>query len=223
MSVAPIFSTAQPKLRTFDEEGVADFLSFGCTLEWRTLFKGMHLAPGGSLWKIENGECRKSRYFDPVDWESLPILPDDAFQARFQETFARLLPRYFASESDVGISLTGGLDTRMIMACSAWNGPRPVCYTFAGQAGRTLDARIAAQVAKVSGLEHRLLRISSDFLENFSAIADRTVYINVREINAVLTLEAVERTLLQALGGSSAKVGIGSREPATHSHTEVTR
>ena len=166
-----------PQLRAFDPEGVTDFLAFGCTLEWRTLFRGMHLAPGGSLWRIENGECRKSRYFDPVQWESLPILSDDAFQARFQETFTRLLPRYFASDSEVGISLTGGLDTRMIMAGSAWNGARPVCYTFAGQEGRTLDARIAAQVAKVFGLDHRLLRIDSDFLTKFAAIADRTIYI----------------------------------------------
>ena len=56
-----------PQLRAFDPEGVTDFLAFGCTLEWRTLFRGMHLAPGGSLWRIENGECRKSRYFDPAD------------------------------------------------------------------------------------------------------------------------------------------------------------
>ena len=166
-----------PQLRAFDPEGMTDFLAFGCTLEWRTLFKGMHLAPGGSLWRIENGECRKSRYFDLAEWESLPILPDDAFQARFQETFARLLPRYFASESEVGISLTGGLDTRMIMAGSAWKGARPVCYTFAGQKGRTRDARIAEHVAKVSGLDHRLLRISSDFLTKFAAIADRTAYV----------------------------------------------
>ena len=45
----------------------------------------------------------------------------------------------------------------------------------------------------------------------------------VREINAVLTLEAVERTLLQEPAGSSGKVGIGIREPATRSHSEVTR
>ena len=166
-----------PELRAFDEEGVADFLAFGCTLGWRTLFRGMRLAPGGSLWTIENGECRKSQYFDQADWESQSVLPDEDFQATFQETFTRLLPRYFTSDSEVGISLTGGLDTRMIMAGSAWHETRPACYTFEGQKGRSIDGRIASQVAKVSGLDHRLLRISDEFLEKFAAIADRTVYI----------------------------------------------
>lgn len=52
-----------------------------------------------------------------------------------------------------------------------------MCYTFAGQQGRTLDARIAAEVASVSGLDHRLIRINPDFLSEFAAVADRTVYI----------------------------------------------
>ena len=129
-----------PRLRAFDPEGVTDFLAFGCTLEWRTLFRGMHLAPGGSLWRIENGGCRKSRYFDPAAWGSLPILSDDAFQSRFEETFTRLMPRYFASDSEVGISLTGGLDTRMIMACSAWNGRPRLLSSRGKKEGRWMHA-----------------------------------------------------------------------------------
>ena len=35
-----------PKLRAFDEEGVAQFLAFGCTLDSRTLFRGIRLLPG---------------------------------------------------------------------------------------------------------------------------------------------------------------------------------
>lgn len=166
-----------PQLREFDPEGVTDFLAFGCTLEWRTLFKGMHLAPGGSLWRIENGECRKSRYFDPTEWESLPILPDEAFQARFQETFTRLLPRYFASDSEVGVSLTGGLDTRMIMAALPSETARPVTYTFCGANPELRDARIASRVAAACGLRHEVIHIETDFLSNFADLADRTVWV----------------------------------------------
>ena len=59
----------------------------------------------------------------------------------------------------MGISLTGGLDSRMIMACLPALDAPPICYTFAGLQGHTLDARVAARVASECGLEHRLLRI----------------------------------------------------------------
>jgi asparagine synthase (glutamine-hydrolysing) len=165
-----------PALRAFDEEGVTQFLTYGCTLEGRTLFRDVHLLPGASLWSFENGKCRKRKYFCPETWEAQPTLSVDSFESEFQETFKRILPRYFESGSKIGISLTGGLDTRMIMACRAKTKTPPVCYTFAGRKGNTLDARRAVQIAAACGLEHRVLRIGNDFLEGFGEFVDRTVY-----------------------------------------------
>jgi len=164
-----------PELRAFDEEGVTQFLTFGCTLKWQTLFRGVQLLPGGSLWSFENGKCHKQKYFFPETWELQPALTAEAFEAQFQETFKRVLPRYFKAESKIGISLTGGLDTRMIMACRPPN-EKLICYTFAGKEGETLDARLAERVAKASGLDHRTLRIGEEFFSNFESLADRTVY-----------------------------------------------
>ena len=59
-----------PELRAFDKEGVAQFLTFGCTLGERTLFRGVHLLPEGSVWSFENGKCQKRKYFSPETWES---------------------------------------------------------------------------------------------------------------------------------------------------------
>lgn len=166
-----------PELRAFDEEGVAQFLTFGCTLEQRTLFRGVQLLPGASLWSFKNGKCQKRRYFSPETWESQSILPAESFGVELQETFKRVLPRYFESESRIGISLTAGLDSRMIMACLPKGGQQPVCYTFSGQNQDTLDARLARRVAEACNLEHEILRLSGDFLPNFASYADRTVYI----------------------------------------------
>lgn len=164
-----------PKLREFDDQAVGEFLTYGCTLESRTLFRGIQQLPGASMWSFENGKCHKRRYFSPETWEAQsPLAPED-FESQFQETFERVLPRYFRSETDLGISLTGGLDTRMIMACRPKNGANSVCYTFSGERGLTLDDRLAARVAAACGLEHRLLRIHSDFFSNFALHVDRTV------------------------------------------------
>jgi asparagine synthase (glutamine-hydrolysing) len=166
-----------PELRAFDEEAVAQFLTFGCTLGQRTLFRGVELLPGASVWSFENGKCQKEKYFSPETWESQAILPADFFQAEFQEAFKRVLPRYFESQSRVGISLTAGLDSRMIMACMPRHEEQPICYTFSGEKQDTLDVRLAGQVAKACGLEHQTLRLGSDFFSNFGSYADQTVYI----------------------------------------------
>ncbi len=165
-----------PELREFDKKGVAQFLTYGCTFGGRTLFRNIQVLPGASLWSFENGRCQKRKYFSPAEWEAQAALSAEDFMARFQETFKRILPRYFDSQAKIGISLTGGLDTRMIMACRPDTVEKPVCYTFSGETGYTMDDRLAHRVAKVCGLEHELLRIESDFFSDFASHVDRTVY-----------------------------------------------
>lgn len=165
-----------PELRTFDEEGVAEYLSFGCTLNWKTLFRGVQLTPGATLWTVENGKCARAQYFKPSQWETLETLKEAEFDERFAETFHQVLPRYFQSAHPIGISLTGGLDTRMIMASLPESAVKPTTYTFAAEKGETLDARIARRVAEACGLKHELLRIGRDFFAHFSSYVDRTVY-----------------------------------------------
>ena len=166
-----------PETRAFNEQGVADFLVYGCTLEGRTLFRGIELLPGGSFWSFQNGKCQKRKYFSPEVWETQDVLQAEEFTTSFRETFNRIIPRYFESETRIGISLTGGLDTRMIMASRPQTEEKPVCYTFSGQSGETMDDRVAHRVARACGLEHELLRIGSDFFSDFAQHVDRTVFV----------------------------------------------
>ncbi len=75
------------------------------------------------------------------------------------------------------MSLTGGLDSRIIMA---WTGPAGrslPCYTFAGMMRDCQDALIARQVAQACGQSHAVIRVGDDFLARFPAYAERTVYL----------------------------------------------
>jgi asparagine synthase (glutamine-hydrolysing) len=165
-----------PETQRFDQEGIVQFLAVGCTLEDRTLYQGVFTLPGGSKWTFKNGICDKACYFSPAEWESQSTLSMETFESEFQETFRRILPGYTESESKLGISLTAGLDTRMVMACLPGNVRNQVSYTYSGEGMDTLDARLAAQVAAACGLEHQILRIGPDFFADFAAWADRTVY-----------------------------------------------
>lgn len=165
-----------PKLRSFDPEGLTDFLTFGSTIRNRTLFRGVQLLPSGSVWKFAGGKVTKSLYFKPEEWEQQATLTADEFEEQFEQTFKRVLPRYCEADSKIGISLTAGLDTRMIMASRPETDPKPVCYTYDGPRGETLDTRLASRIARTSGLEHHILRLESDFYTDFTLWMDRTVY-----------------------------------------------
>jgi asparagine synthase (glutamine-hydrolysing) len=166
-----------PELRAFDVTGVAEFLCYGCTLNSRTIFKGIELLPEGSSWLFEGNRVSRRKYFDPQTWEAQDTLPEQSFEQEFSSTLRQIIPRYFTSATKVGVSLTGGLDSRIIMASMGQVSPAPICYTFSGQNRDLLDARVAAQVATACGLEHRVLRLGDDFFSDFSSHADRTIYL----------------------------------------------
>jgi asparagine synthase (glutamine-hydrolysing) len=165
-----------PQTRVFDPDGVAQYLAYGCTIDWRTLFCGVHLLPGGSLWSFNFGKVHKGKYFSPDAWERQGPLSTEEFEQKFQQVFKGVLPHYLRYSSRLGIALTGGLDTRMIMACLPEMSPGPICYTFTGEKGMTNDDKIAIKVAQACHLEHRLIRMGPDFFSNFGAHLDRTVH-----------------------------------------------
>jgi len=164
-----------PQTREFDLQGVAQFFSFGFTAGTRTLFKGVQTLLGGSAWFFNANGAQLRTYFSPAEWESQPALSTGEFTDELAAVMSRVTPRSCAFDHAIGISLTAGLDTRMVMACLPELRKTPVCYTYAGPRGESMDARIAAQVAKACGFEHHLLRITPDFFTNFGQHVDRGV------------------------------------------------
>lgn len=166
-----------PGLREFDDEGVAEFLTFNCPLDDRTLFKGIKRLPGGSRVAIDQYGIRRDQYFSAGTWASQPLLSEAEYDARFNDVFNRVLPRYFEGAPKIGIALTGGLDTRMILAGRPRSRISQTAYTFTGPGRQTMDDRVAAQVARSLGMDHQLLRLGPDFFSNFGSHADKTVYV----------------------------------------------
>src|SRR5215467_4452864 len=104
----------RPELRRTDPRGLGELVSCGCVLENRTVFKDIHVLPGASSWTIQNGAVqRSSAYFEAREWEQQPVLDPDSYYHQLRETFSRNLPRYFESPQKIGMSLTGGLDSRL--------------------------------------------------------------------------------------------------------------
>jgi asparagine synthase (glutamine-hydrolysing) len=168
----------RPDLRQADFRGVGEFVSCGAVLENRTLFQGIHVLPPASAWVFRNGSLeRKAVYFHPAEWEDQEKLDSETYYRELQEIFTRNLPRYFAGSEQIGMSLTGGLDTRMILACrQATPGSLP-CYTFGSMFRDNHDVRVARQVAEACHQPHQVLTAGGEFLSQFSRYAERAVYL----------------------------------------------
>jgi asparagine synthase (glutamine-hydrolysing) len=167
-----------PELREIDPYGLGEFLGFGCTLQNRTLFKNISIFPGGSLWMFEGGKIKsKENYFSPNEWEGQLILSKEIFYEELKKTVRKVMSRYFHSKGKIGISLTGGIDTRVIMAYLENSGGLLPCYTFGGMYRDCYDVVIARRVAKACHQPHHVLRLGHEFLSNFGDNAWKAVYI----------------------------------------------
>lgn len=170
----------RPELRRTDPRGLGEFVTCGCVLENRTLFEGINVLPPAAAWVFRNGSIeRKNVYFRACEWESQPPLEPQSYYQELQKVFSRNLPRYFDGPEPIAMSLTGGLDSRMIMA---WLRPSPrslPCFTFGDGGGlrQCRDVIVAQQVARACQQSHEVIPVGQEFLSRFAHYAERTVYV----------------------------------------------
>jgi asparagine synthase (glutamine-hydrolysing) len=168
----------RPELRSPDARGLGEFVVYGCVLEDRTIFQGIHALPAGSAWTFRNGSVEhKSSYFQSKQWEEQSPLEPESYYSELRDVFSRNLPRYFKGRQSVGMTLTGGMDTRAIMA---WRHADPgslPCYTFGGMLRDCEDVRVARRIASLCQQGHEVIRVGDDFLARFPHYAERTVYL----------------------------------------------
>lgn len=167
-----------PELRRVHLRSLGEFVACGCVLEDRTLFQGIEILPPASAWTFCDGSIeRKGKYFQPREWEEQGSLEPEQYYQELQHAFSRNLPRYFSGPERIAMSLTGGLDSRMIMA---WRNTTPgslPCYSFGGMFRDSHDVRLARQVANVCQQSHQVIRVGDEFLSRFPHYAERTVYL----------------------------------------------
>jgi asparagine synthase (glutamine-hydrolysing) len=89
----------------------------------------------------------------------------------------------------VALSLTGGWDTRMILAARRFEPKALPCYTFAGLSGDTVDVSQARKVAAAVDQDYFVLRLERDFLDNFAEHAEKTMYVSDGYAGICLTHE----------------------------------
>jgi asparagine synthase (glutamine-hydrolysing) len=168
-----------PGTRQLDLRSLGEVLCCEAVLQSRSLFSGISLLPPGSAWVFSRGEpVKKKTYFKQEAWESQPEISDSDFYEKLKETWTRVLPRYFRGKQSIGLSLTGGVDSRMILAWAPLSPGTLPCYTWGGKYRDCADVKIARRAAKLCEQPHNTLLVGAEFLSQFHDLAERAVYIS---------------------------------------------
>jgi asparagine synthase (glutamine-hydrolysing) len=168
----------RPELRTVAPGSLAEIVACSCVLEDKTIFKDIHVLPAGSAWVFRNGAIEDRRqYFQVRAWEEQASLEPEEYYRELGSVLSRNLPRYFNGPERVGMAVTGGLDTRVILACHP---PAPgtiSCYTFGGTYRDSEDVRLARRITGLCRLPHEVIEVGGEFLKQFPRYAERSIYL----------------------------------------------
>ena len=159
-----------------DPRGLGEFIACGCVLENRTLFSGIYALPPGSAWSFRGGALeKKALTLSRANGKNRSPSTRKATTINYA-TLSRRLPRYFNGRERIGVSLTGGLDTRIIMA---WRkAPRSLpCYTFGSMYRENQDVYLARRVAEICGQPYQVVTVDEECLAKFPHYAERTLYL----------------------------------------------
>lgn len=148
--------TTEPRFGAMpDPLGVASYITNGHVLDDRTPFAGVGMLPPASVTRFEDGRAASIRYwrFDPRRRE---VGPGDASDEEVLDVLLTAVERRVEGAATVLLALSGGRDSRIVLAALAELGATNVtCFSYerAGATGAT-DAAVARRLARVAGYEH---------------------------------------------------------------------
>ena len=146
-----------------DREALESFLAVGYLDGDRTWFEGIQRLPGAAVlsWDLQTHSHHLASYWS---WSDVPPLdghpnPRD-LAAELGGLFKDAVARRWRDQQRVGLVLSGGLDSRAILAAAP---EPPVSATFGHP--DSADARLAARAAHRKGADHHLLELrAADWL-----------------------------------------------------------
>jgi asparagine synthase (glutamine-hydrolysing) len=169
----------RPELRRPDSRSLGEYVACGCVLENRTLFEEIRVLPPGSAWSFRAGSVeKKNAYFEPREWEEQEPLDPESYHREIRDVFSRRFPRYLNGHERIGVSLTGGLDTRLVMAWQRFPPRSLPCYTYGGEDRECRDVVVARQIAQECQQPHQVITLGNEFFARFPHYAERSVYLS---------------------------------------------
>jgi asparagine synthase (glutamine-hydrolysing) len=164
--VRPVIAAGQGKPNV-DPVALNLFLRFRYTPSPLTIFDGIRKLAPGTMLVIEDGECREERWYN---FKRIPFLdPKTEEEARQEllELYRNAVRRHLLSDVPVGILLSGGLDSGLLLALmNEQGGPWPAYTIGYGKTFEDDELTDAAETAATLGARHVTVKLDRDEFEN---------------------------------------------------------
>jgi asparagine synthase (glutamine-hydrolysing) len=150
---------ARPKLH---KEAIADFFRTGYFLGDNTWFEGISLLPPASFlcWDLRTKALSEKQYFQLEDLRPFTEKVDPReLTEELGCLFTRSVQRRAKDEEKIGITLSGGLDSRAILAAIS---PRDNLHTVTFGEPSSEDVRYAKMAADLKGVTHQSQEITAE-------------------------------------------------------------
>ena len=157
-----LHAVAQLRL-ALDPQSVFELFWFGYPLGHRTLFNNVSVMPGAHCLQLDvRGRDTLTRSWTPPEPE---IWADLSSQVGLEvEAFRRAVTNLRLKTSL--FALTGGLDTRAVLAVLSETTEKPIACTISGGPALCLDARLARALCREYQLQHILITLGDQFVRD---------------------------------------------------------
>ena len=132
--------------KELNDETVADFFAFGEILGNKTFFKGIEVLPPASILTYVKGEISIKQYWD-FNYEPDYSKTEEEFVDELVKTFKKAVAIRMKDNYRYGVSLSGGLDSRAVVAAIEKNKIKEV-LTFTFGPLDCDEVKIAKKVSK---------------------------------------------------------------------------
>lgn len=165
--IRPVLA-AQTGQGELDATALQLFLRYRYTPAPLTLYKGIRKLPAGTAMIVENGQVQLKSYWE---FQPKPFDPPPS-EAEAEETllglYQKAVHRQLMSDVPLGLLLSGGLDSAMLLALMGREGGATKTFTVGYGADTDPDDEIedAAQTARLLGASHATTRIDRTAFES---------------------------------------------------------
>ena len=182
--------------RQTDRLAIAQFLTFDHVLDDRTFLEEVKLLPQASVLTFqqtaeEDGRVSIRRYWELKYADAYPLRSETDLVEELKQLIRQAVARRVSGGMPMGILLSGGLDSRVLLGELAEMVPGEQLHTFTWGIPGCDDCRVAKELAKVAHARHHFFELKPDWLLEK---ADEAVRItdgmgNVTNLHALATAQ----------------------------------
>ena len=171
--IRPILAAqnAQPEV---DPIALNLFLRFRYTPSPLTIFKGIRKLASGTMLVVEGGESREERWYNYTPIPFSTPKEDQEAGAELLQLYRGAVRRHLLSDVPVGILLSGGLDSGLLLALmNEQAGPWPAYTIGYGETFEADELADAAETAAILGARHVTVKLDrAEFEKSLPGIVE---------------------------------------------------